>query len=590
MPRSRVTSGKLQAEVIANGLVASAREIKLDSGNAFRKVKRQEWQEQAWYWYDTIGEFHYATQWVGNTLSRAKLTVLKDGEPTDEPLAVEALENFFGGPDQHGEFLRQAGIHMTVTGEFYIVGQEIDGDDDWQVSAATEVKVNGSTIRVDGEEVDPASTLLIRLWRPHPRKRSMSDAPTRPVLNILSQIDELTKYVSAQVDSRLSGAGLLALPLETSFTTPENGADGKSQQAGLKAFMQEVAETMAAAKRDRSDSSARVPVMIQAPAEFLDKIKHLTFWTELDAAAEALRTEAIRRFALGMDMPPEAVLGTADMNHWGSWQVEESLIKAHSEPLLKLVTSALTEGYLRVVLEGEVPDEDLGRYSIGADTSEMRLRPNRSKEAIELWDRGALSAAAMRRENGFDEADEMKEEERKDWIITKLAQGSPSPELVQEAVRLLGIDIEVPTDETTSGGGTRGERPLPRSLEDHPTREIPSTQDAEEAALLSSAEAAVFRALERAGNRIKSTASETPIPREVKAVEAYQYVTLTKAQLDHALSDAWGHLSLLTIPDRVDLTSLEAHLDNYARMLISSRKPYDRSLLATYLALVGREA
>ena len=49
--------------------------------------------------------------------------------------------------------------------------------------------------------------------------------------------------------------------------------------------------------------------MVTAPDDAIDKPRLLTFWSELDAATMELRNEAIRRFALGMDLPPEQVLG-----------------------------------------------------------------------------------------------------------------------------------------------------------------------------------------------------------------------------------------------------------------------------------------
>ena len=114
----------------------------------------------------------------------------------------------------------------------------------------------------------------------------------------------------------------------------------------------------------------------------------------------------VRRFALGMDLPPEQVLGMSSnggtgggnsngVSHWGAWQVEESTIKLHIEPMLDTIVSALTLGYLRPAL-GDNDDA-----VIVYDTSALRLRPDRSKEAFELYDRGLLSVDALLRENGF---------------------------------------------------------------------------------------------------------------------------------------------------------------------------------------------
>jgi hypothetical protein len=602
MPRSRTVSGKLAAQVLANGLIASARNLSVRpmDGESFRrpKLKKQEWQRQAWYWYDTIEVFHYGVQWVGNTLSRAKLIILQNGAPSDNEAANQALDEFFGGRDQHGEFLRQSGVHMTVAGEGFVVGKA-DGsggapediDTDWWIAAAIEVKnVDEETYRIEGEEISTRESLIIRLWRPHPVKRWISDSPTRPLLPILSQINELTQYVSAQADSRLAGAGILKLPTEVQFPTQVTTAEGTTaQQAGVNGFIKELAETMAAAKRNQGGAESRVPIIVQAPAEHLDKIDHLTFWSELDEHAAGLREEAIRRLALGMDMPPEALLGTGDVNHWGAWQIEDSLIKSHSEPLLALITEALTTDYLRVVLiEGGMAEEEALTFSIGADTSEMRLRPNRSKEAIELNDRGQLSDAAVRRENGFEESDAMDDAGFKRWLLTKLAQGSPDTSAVRAAAKQLGVDLG-PDPAVQDVDTAREDKPLPRSLEEHPRQDIPDTRDADAASLLAAGEAALFHALTRAGNRLKSTSSAIQgLPEGTPAMDRYQYVTLTKQQLDHVLVDAWPNLERLTLPMGVQRDEFETALDNYARLLISTRQPYDREVLGRYLDRVLR--
>ena len=574
MPRSRTVRGKLAAETFANGLIASARNLGRNpvAATPSRKVEKQDWQEEAWFWYDTIEVFHYGVQWVGNNLSRAKLIVKYKGEMQTTGDAVEVLNKFYGGPDQHGEFLRQGGIHMTVAGEGYIFAQGEEEDREWSTLAATEVKwEDDETYSISKEKISIDDMLLIRFWRPHPRKRWLSDCPTRPLLPILSQIQELTQYVSAQLDSRLSGAGFLKIPTEVVFPTQTTNVDGTTvAQQGVNGFIAELAATMAAAKQDRTSASSRVPTILQAPGEFLDKIDHLTLWSELDENAAKLRDEAIRRLALGMDMPPEALLGTADVNHWGAWQIEDSLIKSFSEPLLALLTQALTTDYLRVVLEDEygMDPEESKLYEIEADSTEMRLRPNRSKEAMELHERGEISGATLRRENGFEETDVMDEDERKTWLLMKLAQGSPSPELVAEAARQLGVDITIPTG--PDADKERGLRPLPRSLEEHPTQDIPDTQeDADSASLLASGEAALFHALTRAGNRLKSTSSAIQgIPPGVPAMDRYQYVTLSKSQLDHVLADAWPNLDRLTLPTSVNVVELEAALDSYALSLI----------------------
>lgn len=579
MPRKEQFAAQVMATPRAT--VAAATRLTMRRGDDKPPRDDTAWQRTAWVWYDTIGEYRFACSWVGNLLSRAILMVTENGQPTTNPDAIVAMESLFGGVDGQREMLRQLGIQFTVAGEAYIVGE--DGGDDpgdkWWVVAASEITKQGEQWKVGKRAVD--DPLVIRLWRPHPRANNKPDAPSRAVLPILSEIDGLTKHVAAQIDSRLAGAGLLLLPDGISFATSatqngeENGITGE-----LDPFLEELMETMMTAIKDRSDPSALVPILLQAPGEHLDKIRHVIFSTNLDEQAIALRSEAIRRLALGMDMPPEVLTGTGEINHWGAWQVEEASIKAHTEPLLHVITDSLTSGYLRPYLEETMSEEDARRFTIVADTSAMRLRPNRSKEAIELYDRAALSKEAMVRENGFDASDIMSDDEREQFFTEKVASGSTTPELVAEALQMLGLPFTVVPQETIE---VQEGRPT-RSLLEHPMEGPPDEENrriiSDEAAAV--AEVVVFRALERAGNRIRSKYKDriSMGAENVPPHTLYRFThQLSANEIDDVLMEAWTCLAALPpIPVSAQV------LDQYTRNLIQSNHPHDSRRFRAYLA------
>lgn len=560
-------------------LVAAAADAsrKAERGRKVVKVAAQEWQNRAWTWFDEIGEYRYAVTWVGNQLSKAKLEVRQNGAVIDTGPAYDALMGLFGGPSGHAEMLRQFGTHFTVAGEGWLIGQmAADGSDgEWFVASANEVSrvgAAGTTWKVGERLIENA--FVRRMWRPHPRKFDEPDAPSRAVLPILAEIDGLTKHVAAQIDSRLAGAGLLLLPQEISFAgTPTSapGEDGEPlesvDQASLNGFLQTLMEAMVTPIEDRSDASALVPLLLQLPADQVKAVKHLKFWSELDAQAIELRSEAIRRLALGLDMPPEALLGTSDMNHWGAWQMEEAAIKSHTEPLLNVILQSLTEGFLHPYLES-AGVANVGEFQITADTSAMRLRPNRSKEAIELYDRGELKASTALRENGFGEDDAMDDKERQRWLLKKVASGSTTPELVAAALAEMGV---VQAELIPEPVETQEARPTP-SLTEHPRRQEPDTI---EDAVVAAAEIVVFRALERAGNRIKTKRSFTP---SGPAFLLYAEVEdLSSVEIDDAMQDAWGMLP------HVGLEEHEMALDAYTRRLLRTRDLPSRDALAFYL-------
>jgi hypothetical protein len=597
MPRQSAFRSEVVSAPARAAVYASAKNYSLGRSERKNAVRPQQgnarvWQEAIWDFYDIVPEYRFAVSWVGNLLSRATLLVHKDGVPTQETAAVEAMAGLFGGPEGQAEMLRLLGVHFTAVGEAFIVGIPEGGDhgDDWMIAAASEVtrSAGDNGVWKVGSDELPEDALVIRLWKPHPRKPKESDCPSRAVIPILSELNGLTQHVAAQIDSRLSGAGVLLLPSEMdlparmqtrgSTVDGEEVAETSVQLSGPEAFAQVLSDTMGTSIGDRKSASRLVPVILQGPGEYLDRVRLVQFWSGLDEAARTLREEAIRRLSLGMDMPPEVLTGTADVNHWGAWQIEEAAIKAHTEPLLDVICGAITEGYLRPYLEAEnVPDA--ASYDIVPDTAQLRMRPNRSKEAIELYDRAELKGEVMLRENGFDPVtDQMTPDERVQWFVQKVASGQTTPDIVAEALRALGVQIAAPADSSTPPAQ---ERPV-RSLDDHPRREPPDTQNQAAAAsldpLVSAAEVMVFRALERAGNRLKARFG-TPI--DIPAFKLYLSVpTLSRHECEELLTDAWSCVGQLGYG-----APLEKALQEYTIGLLRLSKVHEREALGRHLAL-----
>lgn len=588
MPR-RMPTPEVHTFSGPNGLTAAAVRLTHTANGKTKKLKRPPaWYKTAWGFYDTTGEYRYACSWVGNLLSRAELQVWEDGKLTKNADAIAAMESFFGGVDGQREMLRQTGIHLTVPGDVYLVGEDGGEEPDkWSVVSANRITNIGRTETSPGKwkvgDEELTDPVVIRLWRPHPNKQDDADSPSRAVLPILTELENLSKMVASQIASRLSGAGILLVPNEMTFGSirdaVKNG-DGTdtSNSAGVNAFLQEFMETIMLGIEDPSDPAARTPILLQGPGEHLDKIKLLTIWSELQEQASTLRTELIRRLALGMDMPPEILTGSGELNHWNAWQVEEASIKAHTEPLLHIITAGITTTFLRPFLVGSgMSVEEARRFTVHADTTKIRLRPNRSKEALELYDRAILSEEATARENGFDTADLMDDKQRTNFYTRKVAAGSTTPELVAHALNLLGIPIpiemiqvqEVPT-----------EAPQPRSLQEHPERPIPDVQDAEVAA----ANVVVFRALERAGAKLRTKYPQSLVAGGDKVAndKLYRYAKVDNAEVvDDLLAGAWDCV------DSLGLATAPAVLDTYVRHLLTTNRPHTPEFLAAHLRSLG---
>jgi hypothetical protein len=476
------------------------------------------------------------------------------------------------------------GTHLTIAGEAYLVGRAVDEIDTWEIISCLEMQVAGTAWQINYGNGLPIIQLtendvVIRIWLPSPARRIEADSPFRALLPILSEIEWLTRHVFAQITSRLAGSGILIMPQGMTFPPPPEqvATDGSSGGPAndADAFMRTLADAMMSPIDDPSSPSAIVPIVITAPDDTIDKPRLMKFWSDLDSNAQGLRTEAIRRFALGMDLPPEQVLGMSGttrtdsggtISHWGAWQVEESTIKLHIEPMLDVIVNALTVGYLRPAI-----DDDTAL--VGYDATALRLRPDRSKEAFELYDRGLISATALLRENGFDADDTPASEEFQHWLLVKVASGSATPEQVQSALGALGVKLGPVTGEVT-----RETRPDP-TLEGHPIR--PRTPD--ESALVAAAEALVFRALERAGNRLRQSVVKPP---GVPAYETHVYVK-ANGTAEKLLDDAWS-CAPQVLDGIADPAVVVPVLSSYCASLLKEQSPHRRERLVNWLRLADQ--
>jgi hypothetical protein len=565
------------------------------------------WQREAWRHYDICPEFRFAANWVGNAMSRVVLQPATI-DPTSHKVTVNPtgqaahlLDILFAGRDGQAQMLEALGIHLTVAGECYIVGRrnQRENVDDlgevapmiWEIVSTEEMRVVGTTWTiVYGHGVAQITLqptdIVIRVWRPHPRSRLEADAPSKALLPILTEIEWLTRHIFAQITSRVAGAGILPIPDTLEFPPPPPPADGEGPLPDpanrAESFMRVLGEGMMEPIRNPESPTAVVPLVVSGPVDAIKEFqKPITFWSELDQNSTNLRDEAIRRLALGMDMPPEIVLGIGAssgtggaMNHWSAWMVDESAIKLHIEPLCELVCNALIVGYVRPVT-GDPTD------TLIYDTSSLRMRPDLSKQALELYDRGLISDVATVRESGFELADMPLHDQLAQWLLMKVAIQSSTPDMVLDALRDLGVKLN-PAD--ASAGTPREQRPTP-SLRGHPLpRSAPEQAPSRQlpAALERVSEALVMRALERAGNRLRNRQ-----PTKVDGVSARDYYLYVRPNGSTAwcLEDAWT-----TVPELCDGLAeparLTAVLDSYCTMLLSSQTRHDRAMLHQYLQVM----
>ncbi len=388
---------------------------------------QQGWQTRTFIYYETIGEVWYAAQFYARALSMMELYLGRVDPDTGEVEKVEDDPELQGYVDRiqdpgggRSNLLGAYGRLQFLTGECYLLVtlNEATGEEVWEMLSTDELRptgegtftrykapsLNAQEIRevadedwvpIDGEAV------AYRVWRRHPRYSALADAPMRGILDLCEELLLLTMAVRSRALSRIP-AGVFVIPDEV--TLPASEAIGE-EDPDEDPFLDDLEAHFEAPLQDKGSAAAVVPFIMRVGGEHADKIRMIELTDPSKFYPETgLRTECIHRMALGLDLPPEVLLGTADANHWTSWQIDEQTWKAHLQPVAQTLVDDLTSAYLRPALRADGV-EAWGDYVIAFDASAVINHPDRTKDAKDLHQAMALSDEALRAANGFDETD-----------------------------------------------------------------------------------------------------------------------------------------------------------------------------------------
>jgi hypothetical protein len=578
---------------IFNALTAAAAPVKGPQTQFLQRT--QEWQAEAWMYYDSLGELNSGVWWLANMLSRVRLRAAEVSPDLDEPtiantgLASEIVNSLSGGVGGQSQTMRNLTLQLAVPGDCYLIGQGVAGKEDWTVRSVDEVRVqNGKFQTVSGripsiawEDLPPGS-LPVRIWRPHARFYHLSDSSVRSALPIMRELELVNRHITAQYLSRLASAGLIVLPDEITFPVREEFEDAADP------FMAEFIEIAAEAIRTPGTASATIPIPIRVPGDYVDKIKHIDFTLKIDDKIIEKRESAISRLANKLDVPTEIMTGMSKVNHWTAWQLDESALKTHIAPLAEVICDSLTRGYLRPrMLASGATEEEAANFVIWYDMSELAVRPDKSANAFEAYDRLELSGAALRREGGFDEDDAPTDEELKDQalkvIIHTLPSGAMSAlaQLINDPTLqpIVPVSPQAPdVAQKTQEGNTPDTTPV-SAQSPAPSGEAPVAKEKPSAPEKSGQPGPPVEGEPPTKPPAKATVEQ--IAEQVRATHAIRFGLDSPGNLlhppvcrEHSYSCPFTHAARDTLPIKLSTGTYECHLDTFGRLNIGQPVPH----------------
>ena len=476
-------------------LTAAAAQVKLDDRTeaeyfkARRNAASTAWQTEAWEYYDAIGEVKYAFNLVASVVSRIRIYAAAVNNPSDTPAPIEDVESVdrrlseaaqraldrlssaYGG--QPG-LLKDAALNLQVTGECYLVQiperigsglpetWDVRSVDELQVDAkgnyivnprrdisgGTSISTNLSTGNKDIVKL-PAGAYVGRIWRAHPRYTQEADSSLRGLLDLCAELLLLNRTFRATARSRLN-AGALYLPdglsvaasPDPDYPYDEDGNYNEqyNPEEAADEFEDQLIDAMTTPIKDEDSASAVVPLIIRGPAELGDRIKQFKFKRSFDPALAQRADRVLERIMQGLDVPKDIVSGLANVKYSNALQIDESLYKAHIEPLMLLIVDALTVMYLRPYLIANGYDEaEVKRLCVWYDPSQVATRNDRAADADMGFDKMAVSYNTWRRAHGFSEADAPDPKEFALRLI--VSKGMVTPEMTEALLQAVAPEI-----------------------------------------------------------------------------------------------------------------------------------------------------
>jgi len=584
------------------------------------------WQMDAWNYYDRLGELRYGIGWLANAVSRCTLYVGKmdprgDGDGNPNPVSdlrlQGLLDSFANGPSGQIQFMHRIATHLSVPGESFVAAWDEQPDMPgrepercWGSFSREEVEFRpGGMIRVRRDDyttadIDPDLALFARVWRPHPRRAWEADSQCKAALPVMRVLCAMNAHFLATVDSRLAGAGILAVP--ESATIAAASPQDAAQQVHDDPFMNDLVEAMVTPISNRDSAAAVVPIVLRMPDAAADKLKHLDLSTAFDSQSVDIENLHLKKLAISLDIPPEIMLGLGDLNHWSAWSLDESAVKLHVRPLLDIITGAITRMWLHPLMKQM--GYDTTDVVVAGDTDVLTLRPNRPVEAIQLYGLNAIGLDALRRECGFDQADAPTQEELKFKILMELAATPIGAQIVLPALGVTGLGVPEAVRTTVTERGTLpGGVPVPGTNKTTATPPVPasSTQtrtgapsagapptaspaSASAPAITAGAGArlpvmaadmACRRALEIAGKRLLDRSTRNRLAHmQLAAWDLHTQIRPAVSDLDRLMDGAWELLDAAGVDSATRLK-----LDSYVRGLLATGERHEPLLLVRAL-------
>ena len=357
----------------------------VDIGAAGEKDARtQEWQVRAWRYWHKLGELRFPTSHLARQVTRIIWNITENGNELDPKEAKALIDAVTVGLGED-EASRLIALNLQVAGEGNYVKVKKGGEDVFRVLSV--VDPNRKDLVAEGK----ANGLSLRFLSPDPTDTEKAESAVMTALGPAEELITLEHLSRAQSRSRITQSGILIIP------------DAQAFPAGTD-LGRDITEAASQAIKDERSPAAVVPIVLSMDKDLIEKVRHMFFERPYDDKIMAKIELAQRRIAMTLDIEPETLLGSGDLNHWSLWGVTEEKYVAHVEPL------AVRVGEVFAAAIRETMNRDV---DVIPDGSKLLARRSTVRDALDAYQATPpiVSAKYVRESMGATDEDAATDEE-----------------------------------------------------------------------------------------------------------------------------------------------------------------------------------
>lgn len=293
-----------------------------------------------------------------------------------------------GTDDEPGEWTVCSISEITYKNEHYILKRDPG------------VRDEQARVLVDDEDD------LFRVWEPDDEWFNLADCALKGCLDAADTLALLSAQVQAEARSG-TPALVFCVPNELSIQSARPTEPAVADGEPADPFQRELEEHLDGAG-DPTSRKTLIPLLMRGPGEHMtpDRLRTIDLSRKPDPTVDNRLVATVLRLARGMDAPVEVLQGFMATTFNNAEAISEDTWADYLQPRATFLADAVTVGFFRGALVRAGVNPDLAeRIFCWYDASDLVAQPNRENNADGAYDRNEISGAAYRQAKGFDDAD-----------------------------------------------------------------------------------------------------------------------------------------------------------------------------------------